>query len=184
MLKVYHLNSERIDAELAARHSRTSGTLEQRMDRLQRFLDFEDQKKRHNEFVRQKQEAKAADALLELRQEAKAADALLELRQEAKAADALLELRQEAKAADALLELRQDAECVEYSIACLKQSFADLDESYAGVVAENLRLNQRINNLELRLAHVENRSDSPPPLVACLQESNPQWELDTAFLEH
>ena len=145
MLKVYHLNSERIDAELAARHSRTSGTLEQRMDRLQRFLDFEDQKKRHNEFVRQKQEAKAADALL---------------------------------------ELRQDAECVEYSIACLKQSFADLDESYAGVVAENLRLNQRINNLELRLAHVENRSDSPPPLVACLQESNPQWELDTAFLEH
>ena len=158
MLKVYHLNSERIDAELAARHSRTSGTLEQRMDRLQRFLDFEDQKKRHNEFVRQKQEAKAADALLEL--------------------------RQEAKAADALLELRQDAECVEYSIACLKQSFADLDESYAGVVAENLRLNQRINNLELRLAHVENRSDSPPPLVACLQESNPQWELDTAFLEH
>ena len=171
MLKVYHLNSERIDAELAARHSRTSGTLEQRMDRLQRFLDFEDQKKRHNEFVRQKQEAKAADALLELRQEAKAADALLEL-------------RQDAKAADALLELRQDAECVEYSIACLKQSFADLDESYAGVVAENLRLNQRINNLELRLAHVENRSDSPPPLVACLQESNPQWELDTAFLEH
>ena len=158
MLKVYHLNSERIDAELAARHSRTSGTLEQRMDRLQRFLDFEDQKKRHNEFVRQKQEAKAADALLEL--------------------------RQEAKAADALLELRQDAECVEYSITCLKQSFADLDESYAGVVAENLRLNQRINNLELRLAHVENRSDSPPPLVACLQESNPQWELDTAFLEH
>ena len=145
MLKVYHLNSERIDAELAARHSRTSVTLEQRMDRLQRFLDFEDQKKRHNEFVRQKQEAKAADALL---------------------------------------ELRQDAECVEYSIACLKQSFADLDESYAGVVAENLRLNQRINNLELRLAHVENRSDSPPPLVACLQESNPQWELDTAFLEH
>ena len=145
MLKGYHLNSERIDAELAARHSRTSGTLEQRMDRLQRFLDFEDQKKRHNEFVRQKQEAKAADALL---------------------------------------ELRQDAECVEYSIACLKQSFADLDESYAGVVAENLRLNQRINNLELRLAHVENRSDSPPPLVACLQESNPQWELDTAFLEH
>ena len=145
MLKVYHLNSERIDAELAARHSRTSGTLEQRMDRLQRFLDFEDQKKRHNEFVRQKQEAKAADALL---------------------------------------ELRQDAECVEYSITCLKQSFADLDESYAGVVAENLRLNQRINNLELRLAHVENRSDSPPPLVACLQESNPQWELDTAFLEH
>ena len=50
------------------------------------------------------------------------------------------------------------------------------------LIGENRRLNERINNLEVRLAHVENRSDSPPPLV--LQDSNPQWQLDTAFYSY
>jgi hypothetical protein len=44
-------------------------------------------------------------------------------------------------------------------------------------VGENMRLNNRLNNLEMRLSHVENRSDSPPPLMN-FPESNPMWKLE------
>jgi uncharacterized protein YceH (UPF0502 family) len=50
-MNVNDLAEFQINAELLARHSRTSGGLQQKRDRLQRFLDFEDQKKRRNEYV-------------------------------------------------------------------------------------------------------------------------------------
>jgi len=55
-MNVNNLSESHINAELLARHSRTSGTLESRRQRLQRFLEFEDQKKRRNEYVEQMRE--------------------------------------------------------------------------------------------------------------------------------
>jgi hypothetical protein len=50
-MNVNNLTESQINAELLARHSRTSGTLESRRQRLQRFLDFEDQKERRRNAV-------------------------------------------------------------------------------------------------------------------------------------
>lgn len=156
-MNVYTLSEREIDAELIARQSRTSGTIESRRQRLQRFLEFENQKERRNTFVREQKEA-----------ELECYDGCPCNHEE-----------ETASAADALLNLRQQA-WVENNIRDLLQSFADLDESYEVVVAENLRLNRRIENLEMRLSHLENKSDSPPPLI--FPESNPNWALDTAML--
>jgi len=52
-----------IDHKLREYGARTSGTIYQKQERLQRFIDFEDQKKRRNEYVKEK---KAADALIQL----------------------------------------------------------------------------------------------------------------------
>ena len=162
-MNVNTLTIDQVNAELVSRHSRTSGTPEARRQRLQRFLDFEHQKERRDRFVDQMKAEAEAEAEL----------------------DCYVgcpcnyeEKEEEERVAAALLELRQDAECADYSMKCLKQGFADLDECYTSLVAENMRLNQRINTMETRLAHLENRS----PLLSYLQESNPQWELDTAFL--
>jgi hypothetical protein len=47
-MNVYLLTEEQINMELESRFSGTTGTLRQRQERLQRFLDIEDQKKRRN----------------------------------------------------------------------------------------------------------------------------------------
>ena len=159
-MNVYTLSEREVDAELTARQSRTSGTIESRRQRLQRFLEFENQKERRNTFVREQKEAE------------------LECYDGCPCNNNNYE-EETAAAADALLNLRQQA-WVENNIRDLLQSFADLDESYEVVVAENLRLNRRIENLEMRLSHLENKSDSPPPLI--FPESNPNWRLDTAML--
>ena len=159
-MNVYTLSEREVDAELIARQSRTSGTIESRRQRLQRFLDFENQKERRNTFVREQKEAE------------------LECYDGCPCNNNNYE-EETAAAADALLNLRQQS-WVENNIRDLLQSFADLDESYEVVVAENLRLNRRIENLEMRLSHLENKSDSPPPLI--FPESNPNWRLDTAML--
>jgi len=177
MLAVWHLSESRIDEELLARGSRTSGTREQRQDRLQRFLDFEDQKQRRARFVQQ------------MRQQKDEMDG-----QHEDTCSETCECNRAQTAARTLLILRDDVERSAYSInqliplmqavkdenQRLNQAFADLDESYEVMVAENLRLNNRINNLEMRLSHVENRSDSPPPLM--YTESNPMWKLDEFHL--
>lgn len=166
MLNVYNLTPARIDEELLARGSRTHGTLQQKQDRLQRFLDFENQKERRNQYV---QQMKAEKEEMDGQQDQVDVDT------------------EEDTAARTLLRLREDIERSEYYInhliprmKAVEQAFIDLDESYEVVVGENLRLNQRIDNLEMRLSHIENRSDSPPPLI--LPESNPNWRLDTAFM--
>ena len=166
-INVDTLTNEQLNQELISRHSRASGTLEARRERLRRFLDFENQKERRHRAV---QQARAEEAEMDGQQDEYT----------------YTEDTEEEKVARALLTLRDDVERSEYYInhliprvKVLEQAFADLDESYEVVVGENLRLNQRINNLEMRLSHVENRSDSPPPLM--FPESNPNWRLDTAF---
>ena len=168
MLAVCHLSESRINEELTARGSRTSGSREQKQDRLQRFLDFENQKERRNQAVRQ---ARADREEMDGQQDEVDADVDTE----------------DDMAARILLELQEGVERSVYfvnqlipRIKAVEQAFIDLDESYEVMVSENLRLNHRINNLEMRLSHVENRSDSPPPLI--FAESNPNWQLDTAFL--
>ena len=52
-VNVNALTSDQINKELVARHSRTSGTLESRRQRLQRFIEFEHQKERRNQFVKE-----------------------------------------------------------------------------------------------------------------------------------
>ena len=185
MLKVYHLSESRINEELLARGSRISGTREQKQDRLQRFLDFENQKERRNRYVQQVKADKQADADAEMdgQQEAE-----LECCETCECNQARAHVQtEEERVARVLLHLQDDAERSEYYInhliprmKAVEEAFADLDESYEVMVAENLRLNERINNLEMRLSHVENRSNSPPPLI--LADSNPNWQLDTAFM--
>lgn len=181
-MNVYNLSEPQINAELLTRGSRTHGNLQQKQDRLQRFLEFEDQKERRARFVRQ------------MRVEREEMDGQQEHEQEQDTCSDTCECRQaqteEEKAARTLLTLRDDVERSAYSInqliplmqsvqdenRRLNQAFIDLDESYEVMVGENLRLNNRINNLEMRLSHVENRSDSPPPLT--FPESNPMWKLE------
>lgn len=168
-INVDTLTIEQLNQELISRHSRASGTLEARRERLRRFLEFENQKERRHRAVRQ---ARAEEAEMDGQQDEYTYN--------------YTEETEEERAARTLLTLRDDIERSAYYInhliprvKVLEQAFTDLDENYEVVVAENLRLNQRINNLEMRLSHVENRSDSPPPLM--FPESNPNWRLDTAF---
>lgn len=163
-MNVNTLTVEQLNRELISRHSRASGTIEARRERLKRFLEFENQKERRHRAVQQvkadKEEIDGQEDEVDTEEE---------------------------QAVRTLLRLREDIERSEYYInhliprmKAVEEAFIDLDESYEAVVGENLRLNQRINNLEMRLSHVENRSDSPPPLI--LPESNPNWRLDTAFM--
>ena len=168
-INVDTLTIEQLNQELISRHSRASGTLEARRERLRRFLDFENQKERRHRAV---QQARAEEVEMDGQQDEYTYN--------------YTEETEEERAARTLLTLRDDVERSEYYInhliprvKVLEQAFTDLDESYEVVIGENLRLNQRINNLEMRLSHVENRSDSPPPLI--LPESNLNWRLDTAF---
>jgi len=168
-MNVNTLTIEQLNRELISRHSRASGTIEARRERLKRFLEFENQKERRHQAVQQVKADKEAEAEMDGQQDQVDVDT------------------EEERAARTLLTLRDDIERSAYYInhliprvKVLEQAFTDLDESYEVVVGENLRLNHRINNLEMRLSHVENRSDSPPPLI--LPESNPNWRLDTAFM--
>ena len=178
-MNVYNLSESQINAELLARGSRTHGNLQQKQDRLQRFLEFENQKERRARFV---QQMRAEREEMDGQQEQDTCSDTCERRQAQ---------TEEERAARTLLNLRDDVERSAYSInqliplmqavkdenSRLNQAFADLDESYEVVVGENLRLNQRIDNLEMRLSHIENRSDSPPPLMT-FPESNPMWKLE------
>jgi hypothetical protein len=48
-MNVHNMSESEIDRELVARYSRTSGSIQQKRQRLQRFLDFEDQKQRRRD---------------------------------------------------------------------------------------------------------------------------------------
>ena len=171
-INVDTLTIEQLNQELISRHSRASGTPEARRERLRRFLDFENQKERRHRAV---QQARAEEAEAEMDGQQDEYN--------------YTEETEEEKVARALLTLRDDVERSEYYInhliprvKVLEDENRRINENYEVVVGENLRLNQRINNLEMRLSHVENRSDSPPPLI--LPESNPNWRLDTAFTSY
>jgi len=172
MWKVHHMSESQINAELTARGSRTHGTRQQRQDRLQRFIDFEHQKQRRARYVQEQYEALNNARIEQGKDE-------MDGQQDRDECDSNCEC-DEARAARTLLNLRNDLDSLVRLIprlATVERAFVDLDESYEVVVAENLRLNNRIDNLELRLSHVENRSDSPPPLMN-FPESNPMWKLE------
>jgi hypothetical protein len=175
MMKVYNLSDSQINAELTARGSRTHGTRQQREDRLQRFLDFEDQKQRRARYVQEQRDRDRDEMDGQHEQDKDECNEMCECNRAQ---------TEEERVARALLDLQDDADRSQYYInhiiprvKVLEQAFVDLDESYEVVVGENLRLNHRINNLEMRLSHVENRSDSPPPLMT-FPESNPMWKLE------
>jgi hypothetical protein len=182
-MNVYNLSESQINAELLARGSRTSGTREQKQDRLQRFLDFENQKERRNRYVQEKREAlnnarieNEMDGQQDQDQDQDECCETCECNNQVQT--------EEERAARILLDLRDDADRSQYYLnqliprmKAVEQAFADLDESYEVVVAENLRLNTRLNNLETRLSHIENRRDSPP-LPPMFPESNPMWKLE------
>jgi uncharacterized protein YceH (UPF0502 family) len=181
-MKASNMSETQINTELLVRGSRTHGSLQQKEDRLQRFLDFENQKERRNQYVQQVKAEAEAEAEMDGQQEAE-----LECCETCECNQARAHVQtEEERVARVLLNLQDDAERSEYYInhliprmKAVEEAFADLDESYEAVVGENLRLNHRINNLETRLSHLENRSDSPPPLI--FADSNPNWQLDTAF---
>jgi len=179
------MSETQINTELLVRGSRTHGSLQQKEDRLQRFLDFENQKERRNRYVQQQREA-LNNVQIENEIDGQQ-DSELECCETCECNQARAHIQtEEERIARVLLNLQDDAERSEYYInhliprmKAVEEAFADLDESYEAVVGDNLRLNQRINNLETRLSHLENRSDSPPPLI--FAESNPNWQLDTSF---
>jgi len=185
MLAVYHMSDSRIDEELVARGSRTHGTREQKQDRLQRFLDFENQKERRARYVQEQREALNNARIENQNGYENEMDGQQDQYQDecCETCECNQAQTKEERAARILLDLRDDADRSQYYLnqliprmKAVEQAFADLDESYEVMVAENLRLNNRLNNLETRLSHLENRSDSPPPLM--FPESNPLWKLD------
>jgi uncharacterized protein YceH (UPF0502 family) len=81
---LHALTNCQLNQHLEARGSRTSGSRRQREERLQRFLDFEDQKKRRNEYVEKMREAAVDECYdREPTQEDQVARVLLELRDDA-----------------------------------------------------------------------------------------------------
>jgi hypothetical protein len=179
-MNVDTLTIDQVNAELVSRNSRTSGTPEARRERLKRFLDFEKQKDRRDRFVQQVRADREAEAEAEAEAEMDGQqDQDQEEEEEEECCDGCLcDYEQEERVVRALLSLRDDADRFNNH---LLPRVNVLEESYHAVVAENTRLNNHIENLELRLSHMENRLDSPPPLIPILQDSNPNWHLDASF---
>lgn len=176
---LHALTNGQLNQHLEARGARTSGSRRQKEERLQRFLDFENQKERRNRYVQEQREA-INNAQIENANEMDGQQDQDECCETCECNQARAQTEEE-RVARALLDLRDDAERSEYYINHLIPRVTVLDESYHAVVAENLRLNNHIENLELRLSHMENRLDSPPPLIPILQDSNPNWHLDASF---
>ena len=152
MMAVWNLSESRIDEELLARGSRISGTREQKQDRLYRFLEFENQKERRNQYVKQvKAEKKKQEE-----------EAVLECYEGCPCNYGNKE--EETQAVQNLMNL--------YDAPINTEVGDDIEI----LIGENRRLNERINNLENRLSALENEV-----MPALIPESNPQWMLDTAM---
>jgi HEAT repeat protein len=124
-VNVRTLSNAELDRQLEARHSRTSGNRLQKEDRLQRFLDFEDQKKRHHNYV---QEARMT--ALDDYQDA-VNRRVLDLDQD----------QEDEEAASILMDLRNHPDG-------LRQRMARLED-------DNSRLNRIVDTLEKRISELE-----------------------------
>jgi hypothetical protein len=142
-ININTLTENQLNQYLESRHSRTSGTLTQKRERLQRFLEFEDQKKRRNNAV------KVDTGVRTLFIEKTDSDIEQEM------------------AADALMGLRDER--YTWTNNELLHRLEDTEE-------DNVRLNERLNRLELRIAKMEDNMDLPPPLIPY---SNPQWNIES-----
>ena len=103
-ININNLSESQINTELLSRHSRTSGTLESRRQRLQRFLDFEDQKQRRNEYVQRMRQAKEEE------------EVVVDECYDGCPCTYGQEQTQEERVARVLMDLRDDAERSEYYI--------------------------------------------------------------------
>lgn len=149
-ININNLSEFQINAELLARGSRTHGTREQKKSRLQRFLDFEDQKKRRNEYVQQMRQEQAAAAVVD------------------ECYDGCpctygREQTEEERAARVLMDIRDDVERSAYYINHLIPRMKALEDI--------------VHSMEHRISELE--TAGMPPLVS-LPESNPNWVDDNS----
>jgi hypothetical protein len=159
------LTSEQVNIGLVARHSRTSGSLESRRQRLQRFIDFERQKDRRNASV----SATRARLNSEQIEENMMRDAETELECDGdcpchpkKTQQAVIPPRivtpEDIRAADALCALRTH----------------QTSDALIAMMEGNLQLLTIVAQIELRVLSLEN--DRMPDLIPMTQpNSNPNW---------
>jgi hypothetical protein len=137
-----------IDHKLREYGARTSGTIFQKQERLQRFIDFEDQKKRRNEHVKQK---KAAESKVENENDKKAAEAKVSI-----GIDIGIDSDEE-DAAEALIQLSKS----EDPLDSIKRELGLVREFSTNVVnyLESLSrtLNRRIDLIHERIDRLEHR---------------------------
>jgi hypothetical protein len=149
-MNVNNLTESQINAELLARHSRTSGTLESRRQRLQRFLDFEDQKERRRNAVN--------EARIEARDQDRDRD------------EAVRTLHIET---DTDIEREMLDECCDSNCHC--DAALALMSLRNGENPEIARLSRMVEALDRRITELET-ADMPPLMP--LQDSNPNWVYD------
>jgi hypothetical protein len=155
-MNVNNLSEFQINAELIARHSRTSGSIIQKRDRLQRFLDFEDQKKRRNEYVQQRRQEQAAAAVDECYDGCPCTYGQ--------------EQTEEERAARVLMDLRDDAERSAYYINHLIPRVKALEDIVHS-------MERRINELETAdMPGLTTLQDSNPNWVYDNSTSPYAWE--------
>ena len=153
-ININNLSESQINTELLSRHSRTSGTLESRRQRLQRFLDFEDQKQRRNEYVQRMRQAKEEEEVDECYDGCPCTYGQ--------------EQTQEERVARVLMDLRDDAERSEYYINHLIPRVKTLEEIVHS-------MEKRISELET--ADMPALQDSNPNWVYDETSNSPYaWE--------
>lgn len=153
-MNVNNLSEIQINAELLSRHSRTSGSIQQKRDRLQRFLEFEDQKQRRNEYVQRMRQAKEEVVVDECYDGCPCTYGQ--------------EQTQEERVARVLMDLRDDAERSEYYINHLIPRVKTLEEIVHS-------MEKRISELET--ADMPALQDSNPNWVYDETSNSPYaWE--------
>ena len=156
-MNVNNLTESQINAELLARHSRTSGTLESRRQRLQRFLDFEDQKERRRNAVNEAREVPRVRAVRTPYIET-------DTEVEREMLDECCDSNCQCDAALALMSLRDDAERSEYYINHLIPRVKALEDM--------------VHSMDRRITELE--TADMPALAPILQDSNPNWVYDNS----
>jgi DNA gyrase/topoisomerase IV subunit A len=149
-MNVNNLTESQINAELLARHSRTSGTVESRRQRLQRFLDFEDQKERRRNAVN---------------------EARIEAQTNQDELDRTFYIE-----TDTDIEREMLDECCNSNCQCdAALALMSLRNSENTEIA---RLKQMVEALDRRITELE--TADMPPLAPILQDSNPNWVYDNS----
>jgi len=149
-MNVNNLTESQINAELLARHSRTSGTLESRRQRLQRFLDFEDQKERRRNAVN---------------------EARIEAQMNQDELDRTFYIETDTEVEREMLDECCDSNC-HCDAALALMSLRNSENT------EIARLKQMVEALDRRITELE--TADMPALAPILQDSNPNWVYDNS----
>jgi DNA gyrase/topoisomerase IV subunit A len=149
-MNVNNLTESQINAELLSRHSRTSGTVESRRQRLQRFLDFEDQKERRRNAVN---------------------EARIEAQTNQDELDRTFYIETDTEVEREMLDECCDSNC-QCDAALALMSLRNSENT------EIVRLKQMVEALDRRITELE--TADMPPLAPILQDSNPNWVYDNS----